>query len=131
MFGSIVRTAWSIVFLTTLASEIVPLPLMPRFSFYSYVGAKVLLFFVLGFLTPLTFWKFNSLNYGFLFGACATAVVEVSQHWIPGHTFSLLELMGKWIIIFAGFALSLDARYDGKIKAGVVSIILSNRHLSK
>jgi hypothetical protein len=129
MFGRGLRLTWTAIFLTTLASEVIPLPLMIPIHFYSYVGAKVLLFLLLGFLTPFTFWRFNSLNYGFLFGASATAIVEVAQHWIPGHTFSLLELLGKWAIIFVGFALSLDARYEGWINAGIFSVGLRNKHL--
>jgi hypothetical protein len=129
MSGSVIRTVWSVVFVTTLASEIVPLPPLAPLPFYPYVGGKALLFFILGFLTPLTFWRFNSLNYGFLFGATATAIVEISQHWIPGHTFSILELLGKWAIIFAGFALSLDARYEGQINAGFFQVLLRNKHL--
>jgi hypothetical protein len=69
------------------------------------------------------------LNYGFLVGASATALVEISQHWIPGHTFSLLELLGKWGIIFAGFALSLDARYARRIKLGVLRVSLHNKDI--
>ncbi len=129
MFSLIIRISWCAVFLTTLASEIVPLP--PMFLIFSslYICAKALLFLALGFLTPLSFRRFNSLNYGFLVGASATALVEISQHWIPGHTFSLLELLGKWGIIFAGFALSLDARYARRIKLGVLRVSLHNKDI--
>ena len=124
MFGTLVRASWITAFVITLGSELTPRPNLPPTPFYSYLGCKIILFLLLGFLTPLTFWRFNSLNYGTLFAIAATAAVEILQLWIPGHSFSVFELAGKLVLIIFGLTLALDARYDGYIHLGPLSVRL-------
>jgi glycopeptide antibiotics resistance protein len=129
MFGSVPRALWGTVLAITLSSELIPRPNLTPISFYSYLSFKIVFFLLLGFSTPLTFWRFNSLNRGMLIAALSTIAVEILQLWIPGHSFSILELAGKLILMIFGIALALDARYDGRLRLGPVFIRLSDRHL--
>jgi hypothetical protein len=99
--------------------------------FYSYKATKVVLFLVLGYLGPLTFWKFDSLGLGALFAFGSAATVEVLQGWIQsGHRFSWFELAAKLFLVGAGFVMALGARYDGVINLGFLRLGLRNAHLS-
>jgi hypothetical protein len=126
VFGRVFRFAWIAVVLLTVISELVFFPNTPATLFYSYKAAKVLLFVLLGYLTPLTFWRFNSVTLGLIFGTFSAMLVESAQAAgiSSGHSFSWLELGAKLCLVFVGFALALDARYERRIKLGSFRIAL-------
>jgi hypothetical protein len=120
---------WFGLLALTIVSEVEPLPhLMYPPLFYSYKLVKGLLFFALGYATPLAFWRFNSLGRGMLLAAASAIVVEALQGYSSGHKFSFIELLLKLIVIFAGFALALNARYEQKISLGHWCIQLKSEH---
>ena len=138
-FSTSLRVAWFVVAILTTISELIPFPLLivtPHIVlsyslFYSYKGAKVLLFLSLGYLTPLAFWRFNSLTVGLIFAAVSAAVVELLQGlgiW-HGHSFSWWELLAKLCLIVIGFTLALEARYEGCLKLGRIRVPLAGPHL--
>lgn len=113
----------------TIFAEVEPLPpLMYPPLFYSYKLFKALLFFALGYATPLAFWRFNSLGRGVLLAAASACAVEMMQGLSPGHRFSFFELSLKLAVIFAGFALALNARYEQRISLGWWHIQLKSEH---
>ena len=120
---------WFGLLALTIVLEVEPLPhLMYPPLFYSYKLAKGLLFFALGYATPLAFWRFNSLGRGMLLAAVSAGVVEMLQGFSAGHRFSFVELVVKLIVIFTGFALALNARYEQKISLGHWHIHLRSEH---
>jgi hypothetical protein len=132
MFSRAFVCLWVTVAMVTVIADIMPVSLhLPRPVFYSYKTTKVILFVLLGYLGPLTFWRFDSLGLGALFALGSAATVEVLQGWIQsGHAFSLFELAAKLFLIGAGFVTALNARYDGELNLGVVRLDLRNEHLS-
>jgi hypothetical protein len=66
-FKTTPKVAWFGLLALTILLEVEPLPLeiYPPL-FYSYKCFKGLLFLALGFLTPIAFWRFNSLGKGML-----------------------------------------------------------------
>ncbi|HEX6546043.1 MAG TPA: VanZ family protein [Bryobacteraceae bacterium] len=128
-FSRAPKVWWFGLLALTIVTEVEPLPpLMYPPLFYTYKFFKVLLFFALGFATPLAFWRFNSLGRGMVLAAVSAAVVELLQGFSSGHKFSFFELVIKLIVIFAGFALALNARYDQKISLGLWRIQLRSEH---
>ena len=114
----------------TVFLEVEPLPAeMYPPLFYSYKVLKGLLFFALGYLTPLAFWRFNSLGRGMLLAVLSASAVEMAQDFFQGHRFSLFELALKLLVIFAGFALALNARYEQRISLGWWRIQLNIEHI--
>jgi hypothetical protein len=118
--------------MTTVVADIMPISThLPPLIFYSYKATKVILFVILGYLSPLTFWRFDSLALGFLFALGSAATVEVLQAWVQsGHRFSLFELLAKLFLIGVGFIMALGARYDGEISLGLLHLRVRNEHLS-
>jgi hypothetical protein len=114
------RVVWFGLAATTVVSEVVRLPVMSPFVHYGLYGpGKMLCFFMLGYLTPLTFGRFNNLNRGILFAALSAALVEVLQGLIGnGHSFHVYELVFKLGIILFGFMMGLDARFEGEVGVG-------------
>jgi len=54
-FSPSLRLAWVAIAALTVASELIPFPLIvPPPLFYSYKAAKILLFLILGYMTPFT-----------------------------------------------------------------------------
>jgi hypothetical protein len=141
VFGTSLRVAWLVVAVLTMLSEVIPFPLLivtPHATlsyslFYAYKTAKVVLFLVLGYLTPFTFWRFNSLTAGLLFAALSAALVESLQGLglSHGHRFSWLELAVKLGLVLVGFTLALEARYEGSLKLGKRRILLAGPHLPR
>lgn len=129
LFGWTTRLSWIFVFFLTLATEMFPMPLIPWFYFYPYVAFKGVLFLLLGFLTPLSFWRFDSLGLGVLFSVLGAGLVEGLQSVVEGHRASYLEFGVKLLLLFLGFAASLNARYDRTIRVGGFSIRLLDSHL--
>jgi len=124
------RAVWTIVIVITVVTEVMPIPLMPPLPFYSYVAVKLICFFALGYLAPLAFWRFNALNRGILLAAISATAVETLQGLLHhGHSFHWYELVVKLVVILLGFALALDARYEGKVSLGVFHIWLKSDHL--
>jgi lysylphosphatidylglycerol synthetase-like protein (DUF2156 family) len=131
VFGIGVHIAWLSIAALTIITELLPFPpIVPPPLFYTYKAAKVLLFLILGYLAPLTFWRFNSLTLGFVFGAFSAALVETLQGLShDGHSFSWFELIAKLCLISFGFALALEARYERAIRLGPLSIALVGPNL--
>ena len=129
IFGTSFRLLWLAIVVTTVLLEVIPAHFEPAL-FYTYKCAKGVLFVALGYLTPLTFWRFNALNRGLLFAAASAAAVELLQGLIGnGHRFSWLELAAKLGIIACGFILALNARYEREIAIGGLHIRLASEKL--
>jgi hypothetical protein len=128
-FSLTAKMWWFGLLALTIFSEVEPLPsLMYPPLFYSYKLMKGLLFLGLGFATPLAFWRFNSLGRGVLLAALSAGAVEIMQGLSPGHRFSFIELTAKLCVIFIGFALALNARYEQRIWIGRWRIQLKSDH---
>ncbi|MGA8596241.1 MAG: VanZ family protein [Bryobacteraceae bacterium] len=128
-FSTAPKLGWFGLLALTIFLEVEPLPqeIYPPL-FYSYKLLKGVLFFALGYLTPLAFWRFNSLGRGMLLAALSACAVEMLQGFFQGHRFSLFELGLKLLVIFAGFALALNARYEQRISLGWWRIQLKSEH---
>lgn len=133
MFSLPIRILWLLVVGGTLLSQLVPLTLafeaqFSTLTFHFYQAAKLAAFFVFGFLTPLAWWRYQTLGRGILFGIVTTAIVEIGQSFIPGHRSSVIELCVKVTLIITGFALALDIRKYQDFKIGALSIRFSSRY---
>ena len=129
VFSTTFRMLWMAVLIATIAAEVMPAHFSPVL-FYTYKLTKCVLFVTLGYLTPLTFWRFNSLNLGLLFAAASAASVELLQGVIGnGHAFSGIELFAKLVIIAFGFVLALDARYEHAVAIGRLRLWFVSEHL--
>jgi hypothetical protein len=129
IFTAQFRLLWLVTVFSTVVLEVVPVHL-PPLPFYTYKVTKCILFAALGYLTPLTFWRFNHLNRGLLFAAVSATITELLQGFIGnGHALSGVELVAKLAIIFAGFVAALDARYECAISFPGFRICLVSEHL--
>jgi hypothetical protein len=133
MFSMLVRGFWFLLLAGTLVSELVPLSLafeaqFSTLTFHSYEVVKLITFFVFGFLTPLAWWRYNTLGVGVLFAVITTAAVELGQAFIPGHRTSAIELGVKLVLLLAGFAAALDFRKYQHFNAGPLSVRFSSRY---
>ncbi len=90
MFSRAFRSAWLATVLLTTIVELTPFHSegMPRYVFYSWKAFKCLLFLALGWETPLTFWKSNTLTNGLLLGFISAGAIECIQGLVVGHSFS-------------------------------------------
>lgn len=118
LFSHGLRTGWALILLVTVAVELLPLPPVPAALLYSYVASKALLFIALGFFTPLAFWAFDSIGFGVLFSVLAAGSVELLQSLSAGHRASIFEFLAKLVLLFIGFAIALNFRYDGLLRVG-------------
>lgn len=126
IFTRSLRFAWASIVAITITSEVMPVPGMPPMRFYLYCALKLVAFFMVGCLAPLAFWRFNALNRGMMLAAVSATFVESMQGLLHhGHSFHWYELLVKLALIFLGFALALDVRYEGGIEFGSVHITLS------
>ena len=130
-FKAAPKMAWFGLLALTIFLEVEPLPLeiYPPL-FYSYKLFKGILFLALGYLTPLAFWRFNSLGRGVLIAFASACFVEILQGFFRGHAFSFFELLLKLVVILFGFSLALNARYEKKINFGWLQIHLRGEHLN-
>lgn len=104
LFGRAIQAIWIAIFLLTVLDEVYPFPLIPPLPFYAIRCIKLLLFFVLGYLTPFGFWRFRSLGFGIFLAFVSAAFVEVLQRWLGnGHAFHWYELLVKVLLIFFGY----------------------------
>ena len=131
IFGPYMRLAWTIIAALTISLELSPfhnfearVVFIAYFLFYGYKALKALLFVIFGFLTPIAFWRFQSLTYGLVIAAVSALMVELLQGWLvfTGHRFGWLELFAKLFLIFVGFMKGLDARYEGSIRIGRLKV---------
>jgi hypothetical protein len=123
------RFTWFGIFTLTVFSEVYPFPLIPPLPFYSIWCAKLLLFLVLGYMAPLTFWHFNALNRGILLAAGSASFVEGLQGILGhGHAFHWHELLVKLALILLGFIAGLEAVHDREISIGRLRIRLARDH---
>lgn len=83
LFGRSLRVIWVLLLSATVAMEVFPRdPAWGPQLFYSYTAIKAILFFLLGFFTPLAIWAFRSLGLGILIAAFASGAVEgLSTSW--------------------------------------------------
>lgn len=131
VFTSFMRSLWIVIILLTIASELVPVPVFPPELHYSIKFAKGLLFVLAGYLLPLTFWRFNSLNRGIVFASFSAGLVETLQGVFGnGHSFHWYELLLKVALVLFGFILALDARYERRITMGPLKVALTGECLS-
>ena len=133
MFSVPIRALWFLVLACTLASELVPLTVafeaqFSSLAFHSYQALKLVAFVALGFMTPLAWWRYNSLGIGALFAIVTTAIVEFGQAFIPGHRASTVELAVKLALLFAGFAAALEIRKYQELTVGPLRIHFSSRY---
>jgi len=127
-FSRPLRITWFVIFALTVISEVYPFPLLPPLPFYTIWGAKLLLFLVLGYLAPLTFWRFNALNRGILLAAGSASLVEGLQTVVShGHSFHWYELLVKLALILLSFIVGLEAVYDREILIGPLRIVITSR----
>jgi hypothetical protein len=127
VFGPTVRSIWAVVLTATVLSEVLPIPHMTLVSFYSYCAGKAVMFLAVGYLTPLAFWRFD--DRGFLAAAACAAFVETLQGIVGrGHSFHWYEMGVKLMLIFLGFVLALEARYERRILHGRLRIQLVSPH---
>lgn len=132
LFGPFLRWIWICCFSITVAIE--ALPRNPNWGpevFYPYTSAKVILFLLLGFLTPLAIWKFSSLGLGFVLAATAAGLGESVQHFLQGHRASLFEFAAKVALLFLGFAVALVVRNDHYLQVGAFRLLLPGRQLPR
>jgi tryptophan-rich sensory protein len=130
MFSWAARIVWTLLFCLVVISELAPRPLLAPLLYYSYSSAKALMFILLGFLTPLSFWRFDRLGLGAMFAVGAAGAAELFQSLFEGHRSSLAEFLVKLLLLLIGFACALNARYDRKVGFGRFSIRLSDTHLA-
>ncbi len=131
-FGAGARFVWLLIFTITVVSDVYPFPLLPPLVFYTIWGIKLLLFFLLGYVAPLAFWRFNALNRGVTLAALSATFVEAVQGIVGhGHSFHWYELIVKLALILLGFGLALEAVYDRKISIGPLKIYLTGQHLGR
>jgi hypothetical protein len=128
-FSTAFQLAWMAAAAVTVTLEVIPAHFSPV-VFYSYKTLKILLFLVVGYLTPLSFWRFDKMSFGFGFAAVSAALIELLQGVIGnGHKFSWIELLGKLALIGFGFIVALDARYERAILIGHLRLRLVGEHL--
>lgn len=131
IFSPTLRLAWATLSVLTILSEIAPRsPSLPPVAYYSYTACKAALFVLLGFLSPLTFWRFDSLGLGLLLSLLVAGAVEVMQSISIGHRASYVELAAKFALLLVGFAYALTARYDGVLRLGPLRFALLDSHRS-
>ena len=128
MFTRNARLSWCILSGIALLSGLIPLPGIAPALFYSYKASKAVVFLLLGFTTPLAFWRFDSLGLGLLFSVIAAGSVELFQTAFPGHHSSYFEFFVKLLLLLAGFAVGLNARYDRKLQIGGIGIRFLDSH---
>lgn len=128
LFTPWIRVAWILVFCIIMLAESIPVPLVHPVLFYSFLFFKAAFFVVLGFVTPLAFWRFDSLGLGVLFSALGAMAGELIQSISPGHSTSMKEFAGKLLLLLFGFALALHVRYDRRIQLGALRLSLEDEH---
>jgi hypothetical protein len=124
------RLCWIVLFVLLMLAELLPRPNLAPLLFYSYSGCKALMFILLGFLTPLAFWRFDRIGLGVIFSIIGAGAAEISQSFVMGHRSSFLEFGLKLLLLMAGFAVALSVRYDGKISVGRFGIRFTGSHLT-
>ena len=123
LYSAPLAAIWAAIILITISVELLPIPAMPPVYFYGYCFAKAVLFTLLGFLTPLTFSRFRTLNSRILAATLSAVAIEALQGLVRhGHSFHLLEAGLKLLVIFFGFSCGIVARYDRGIKIGPIHI---------
>jgi hypothetical protein len=130
LFGKLLRFAWIAIASATVITEVVPVVGLSPTAFYTYKTAKIALFFLLGYCTPLAIHRFDKLNRGLLLAVGSTISVEGLQALIGnGHRFSFIELLAKVVLIGLGFAFALDARYERAMSIGNWRIRLTSNQI--
>jgi hypothetical protein len=131
MFSWAIRFVWILLFCLLLVSELVPRPLFAPLMYYSYSSAKAIMFLLLGFTTPLAFWRFDHLGWGVFFAVAAAGAAESAQSLLEGHRSSFAEFLLKLVLLLIGFACALNSRYDRRIGVGRYGVRLLDTHFSQ
>lgn len=119
LFNGQARAVWIALVILTIISEVVPLPAFTPAPLIAYCAVKAILFVLVGYMAPLAFWRFNALNRGLLYSILSAGAVETLQGVVGhGHSLHWYELLIKLILLFIGFAMALDARYECRVEAG-------------
>jgi hypothetical protein len=130
VFSRPLRVLLLLVVAVTIASEIIPIPGLHPVAFYFYKSSKGLLFLLLGAVTPLALWRFDSMNRGLIFAASSAILVEASQTFIPGHRFSLFELLAKLVLILIGFIFAMNVLFERKFRIFGFQLRFESSHLT-
>ena len=86
MFSWRLISVWGLLLVCTIATELLPRsPSWVPGVFYPYTAMKAIMFILLGFGSPLAFWRFNSLGLGTAFAVGTAAAVEGLQSFLVGH----------------------------------------------
>lgn len=114
IFGLQFKFAWWLTFIALGVVELTPFHSegMPLTLFYTWKLFKGLLFFSVGWEAPLTFWRSGSLTNGLLLACLSACIIETLQGLAVGHSFSVLEMLAKVLLIFSGFVVGLTVRHD-------------------
>ncbi len=129
LFGPGMRVGWIAFLVLMVVVEVIPRPITwPPLPYYAYQISKLIGFSILGYWTPLAFWRFGSLGRGVVFGLATTAGIESIQGMIEGHRFSFFEMVVKLALVMIGFGLALLARYDKRVHVGRLHIGLYDEH---
>jgi hypothetical protein len=92
--------------------------------------AKVMLFFLVGFVAPLAFSRLNGLGLGLVFSFVSAFLIEVLQGRLRnGHAFHWHELVGKLVLILLGLAIALNRRYEQRLSVGSLVLKLETNRL--
>jgi hypothetical protein len=119
------KVVWGGIIALSIFVELAPIPVMPPLVFYLCQFAKGILFAAIGYLAPLTFLRLGALSRGIMLAAISVVIVESLQGIVlRGHGFHLSELTLKLLLLFVGFALALDVRYQRVIAVGPLRIRL-------
>ncbi len=129
LFSVGMRAGWIAFLVLMIVVEVIPRPITwPPLPYYTYQISKLIGFSILGYWTPLAFWRFGSLGWGVAFGLATTAGIESIQGLIEGHRFSFFEMFVKLALVMVGFGLALLARYDKRIHVGPLYVGLYDEH---
>lgn len=129
-FSRLLRATWVVIFALTVASEVYTFPLMAPLPFYAIACSKLLLFLMQGFIAPLAFWRFSTLNRGVVLAVSSASLIEGLQGLLKhGHAFHWYELLVKLALILAGFVAGLGAVHDREIVIGPLRVTLTGKHL--
>lgn len=130
LFSDRMKAAWMIIASLACIAELIPIGPMPFWLFELCYLAKVSLFFGLGFVAPLSFYRLNGIGLSLAFSFSSTPLIEVFQGIVKnGHSFHWSELVGKLALIAIGFAIALNCRYELRISMGAFDIRLETGHL--
>jgi hypothetical protein len=125
IFTNTLKSVWLILLATAVAFELMPMH-YPAGVLTLHNCYKACLLLLLGYLLPLAFWQYNTLNTSLLLAALSVPILETLQAAIGnGHRFSLLEVTAKSLLLAIGFVVALNTRYEMQITVGRLRLRLT------